>query len=134
MQGIKTQIETMGTFVSEYENQMRTKFSLEEQQQVLNSEKAKHEIKAKEEVTYAVDEETGKKKYTNEEMRNIAMSKSLETNEDYNKIRLAVEKLEKEISKSKLELDILHRRLSVMSKQSDLLVALTNFKANEVAK
>ena len=128
---IKNQFETMSAFVSEYERRLREKFDLEEQIEILKGDKFKHEVKAKEKVYYEVDEESGKKKYTNEEMRSIAAQNLLERNEEYQKIRIAVEKIESEIGKNKLEVDVLLKRISVLSKQVDLLVALASFKAQK---
>lgn len=127
---IEGHYKVMSAVATEFENLVKQKFSYESQLNDLRTEAVSYEDKVYEQVYNEVTEE-GKKKYANSDLRDIEQKRRLNEIDGYLQIKKAIWKLEIDLSKSKADLEVAERRLKVLSKQADLLVALTNYKASE---
>jgi chaperonin cofactor prefoldin len=134
MEELKNEYKKIDTLLSEFESMVRNKYSLEKQLEEIRTAKQEIEYKIKEKVFSEIDRETGKKKYSNEAMRNIAEYNQLSADEEYKKLNSATNTISDSISKLNNEITILSKRLSMMKKQVDLLVAIANLKGLENGK
>jgi chaperonin cofactor prefoldin len=134
MEELKNEYKKIDTLLSEFESMVRNKCSLEKQLEEIRTAKQEIEYKIKEKVIEEIDRETGKKKYSNEAMRNIAEYNQLSTDEEYKKLNSASNTISDSISKLNNEITIISKRLSMMQKQVDLLVAIANLKGLENGK
>jgi chaperonin cofactor prefoldin len=134
MEELKNEYKKIDTLLSEFESMVRNKYSLEKQLEEIRTAKQEIEYKIKEKVFSEIDRETGKKKYSNEAMRNIAEYNQLSADEEYKKLNSASNTISDSISKLNNEITILSKRLSMMQKQVDLLVAIANLKGLENGK
>jgi chaperonin cofactor prefoldin len=134
MEELKNEYKKIDTLLSEFESMVRNKYSLEKQLEEIRLAKQEIEYKIKEKVFSEIDRETGKKKYSNEAMRNIAEYNQLNVDEEYKKLNSATNTISDSISKLNNEITILSKRLSMMKKQVDLLVAIANLKGLENGK
>jgi chaperonin cofactor prefoldin len=134
MEELKNEYKKIDTLLSEFESMVRNKCSLEKQLEEIRTAKQEIEYKIKEKVFSEIDRETGKKKYSNEAMRNIAEYNQLSADEEYKKLNSASNTISDSISKLNNEITILSKRLSMMQKQVDLLVAIANLKGLENGK
>jgi chaperonin cofactor prefoldin len=134
MEELKNEYKKIDTLLSEFESMVRNKYSLEKQLEEIRLAKQEIEYKIKEKVFSEIDRETGKKKYSNEAMRNIAEYNQLNVDEEYKKLNSASNTISDSISKLNNEITILSKRLSMMKKQVDLLVAIANLRGLENGK
>jgi len=126
---ITAHFEAMSTLVSQFEDNVNKKLALENKLEVLKQDLSKFENDTKMIVNNEVDDK-GKKVYSNEEMRNIATNKILSNNETYRTVKKEQEEKERELNYTKAQITMLDTRLSVMKNQSNLIVALTEYKVN----
>jgi len=126
---IKTHFGKMEGLVGEFESKIQDKANLERQLIDMKESMGVIENDVKEKVYNETDSETGKKKYTNEEMRKVAREKALFDREDYTKLKKSFQEINKNLENTKIHIEMIRERLRVLYKEADLLTALTNFKA-----
>jgi hypothetical protein len=125
---IKEQIKKMNELIEQYEKLMKDKVKLDEQLLEVEEKLKKKEIIVKEEVFAEVDEITGKKAYTNEEMRKNATITKLEEDQEYALLKNKCNGLTQTDNNIKAEIDILNKRISLIKKQAELMIALVELK------
>jgi 2-iminoacetate synthase ThiH len=114
------EFENLGT---KFEAVILTKGQNEEYESELKSKMMGYEISTKEVVNSETDE-NGKKKYSNEELRNIAVYKILSTDEEYQKLKKSLEETQKDIQSNKYQAEVLKTQIGIKKAQAELVVAL----------
>jgi len=115
------QKEKLSETLKEYENVLNAKFDLESQKAEMVYEKQKRENDIRREVLYDLDE-NDKPKYSNEAKRNLEVSKRLETNENFQKVNSAIRRIESEVTKLEINVNILGKKIQIEKKNADLLI------------
>ena len=115
------QKQKLSEILKEYENVLTAKFGLESQKAEMVYEKQKRENDIRREVLYEVDENE-KAKYSNEAKRNLEVSKRLETNDNFQKVNSAIRRLESEVTKLEINVNILGKKIQIEKKNADLLI------------
>lgn len=114
------EFENLGT---RFEAVILTKGQNEEYESELKNKMMGYEISTKEVVNTETDE-NGKKKYSNEELRNIAVYKILSTDEEYQKLKKSLEETQKDIQSNKYQAEVLKTQIGIKKAQAELVVAL----------
>lgn len=125
---LEAHFDTMSAITLQYEQKVSERINIEEKIEFLTTGMLKYERDAKSSVLNEIDPITNKRKHPNEEARNLAVIEKLELEPEYVSIKREVDDLHVELRKVKGELDYVAKRITVLNKQADLLVALTNFK------
>ena len=125
---IKKQMEKMGELVKEYAIALKNKIAIDENIIELTDKMNKKEIGVKEEIYSEIDENTGKKKYTNEELRKNATNKQLETDNEFIDLKKQREVLIKKENYLRADIDILTKKISISKKHAELMIALVELK------
>jgi len=115
------QKQKLSETLKEYENVLTAKFGLESQKAEMVYEKQKRENDIRREVLYEVDENE-KAKYSNEAKRGLEVSKRLETNDNFQKVNSAIRRLESEVTKLEINVNILGKKIQIEKKNADLLI------------
>ena len=115
------QKQKLSETLKEYENVLTAKFGLESQKAEMVYEKEKRQNDIRREVLYDLDE-NDKPKYSNEAKRNLEVSKRLETNENFQKVNSAIRRLESEVTKLEINVNILGKKIQIEKKNADLLI------------
>ena len=115
------QKQKLSETLKEYENVLTAKFGLESQKAEMVYEKQKRENDIRREVLYEVDENE-KPKYSNEAKRSLEVSKRLETNDNFLKVNSAIRRLESEVTKLEINLNILGKKIQIEKKNADLII------------
>lgn len=124
---MKEQIEINNSLIAKFEALLLKKLSLENEIEDLNNEKTKIYVYAKNIILNEVDE-NGKKKYSNEDMRNFALIKILENDNKYNTLEKDYKNYNIELNRIKAEIEITSKKITINLKNSDLLIALNEVK------
>ncbi|MFW5852809.1 MAG: hypothetical protein ACOCUR_02160 [Nanoarchaeota archaeon] len=114
------EFENLGT---RFEAVILAKGQKEEYELELKNKMMGYEISTKEVVNSETDE-NGKKKYSNEELRNIAVYKILSTDEEYQKLKKSLEETQKDIQSNKYQAEVLKTQIGIKKAQAELVVAL----------
>lgn len=114
------EFESLGT---RFEAVILAKGQKEEYESELKNKMMGYEISTKEVVNSETDE-NGKKKYSNEELRNIAVYKILSTDEEYQKLKKSLEETQKDIQSNKYQAEVLKTQIGIKKAQAELVVAL----------
>jgi peptidoglycan hydrolase CwlO-like protein len=125
---ILEKIESLNSLVNQFEALINKKETLEKEIDEVKSKMVWYEMGAKEVVLNTLDEETGKKKFTNDSQREIATNKILDTNKEYSDLKTKLDSFLHELTSIKNKIEITNKRVSVSMKQSDLIIALVNYK------
>ena len=120
-QELLKQKEILSETLKKYENILNAKFDLESQKAELVYEKEKRQNDIRREVLYEVDENE-KVKYSNEAKRGLEVSKRLETNDNFLKVNSAIRRLESEVTKLEINVNILGKKIQIEKKNADLLI------------
>jgi len=120
-QELLKQKEILSETLKKYENILNAKFDLESQKAELVYEKEKRQNDIRREVLYEVDENE-KPKYSNEAKRGLEVSKRLETNDNFLKVNSAIRRLESEVTKLEINLNILGKKIQIEKKNADLII------------
>jgi len=120
--------EKLSYYVEHYQALIKRKLHKESSVDELKEKMLRIENDLKQGVFEQVDD-SGKKRFSNQEMRDVALFKFLGNHDVYKIFKSELCEVERSLGDCKGELDISNKRLSVLFKQADIFISLNNSRA-----
>ena len=118
--------------LEDFKTNLDERWSVVQTQMEYQRKMSREEAMNKDKIQNRVDPETKKSMYSNQEKRDIALFKILESDQTYLEYKDEYEKASKRLSELDRNLEILKREQAIVGKQVDLQVSLRNYDASVI--